>query len=357
LDIDGRLVRIRPPFHSPQGYPINMPPSRPRLARHPALRKATAVIAVLTLLLAGPYVTALAQSQRSNDLAQILDKAKSWGYQLQNVDPDVVAASPYDMVVIDYSRDGTSDTAFTPADLDKMKRKPDGSRRIVLSYLSIGEAEKYRYYWKWYWGWFFGWFAPSWRDRQNTEWRGNYAVRYWEPSWQEIIFSGDNSYLDRIIKAGFDGVWLDKVDEFEFYDEKPDAKALMIAFVSKLAAHARARSAGFLIVPQNGEALLADAAYRAVIDGIGKEDILYGETKDKRPNKAASIAANVAKLKLLTAEGKPVFAVEYLDSPEEIAKARKQLLAYGFVPHFADRALDQMRIGDLPSPNGKPDKK
>jgi hypothetical protein len=52
-----------------------------------------------------------------------------------------------------------------------------------------------------------------------------------------------------------------------------------------------------------------------------------------------------------------VFAVEYLDSPEEIAKARKQLLDYGFIPHFADRGLDQMRIGDLPSPNGKPGKK
>ena len=156
-------------------------------------RKGAAVLAHSRSLLAGLHGTAFrsrsASGRRQSDLARILAAAKSWGYQLQNVDPDVVAASPYDMVVIDYSRDGTSDTAFTPADLEKMKRKPDGSRRIVLSYLSIGEAEKYRYYWKWYWGWFFGWFAPSWRDRQNTEWRGNYAVRYWEPGWQEIIFS------------------------------------------------------------------------------------------------------------------------------------------------------------------------
>ena len=163
----------------------------------------------------------------------LLASAKSWGYQLQDVDPEVIAASPYDMVVIDYARDGTSETAFTPAELETMKKKPDGSRRIVLSYLSIGEAEKYRYYWKWYWGWFFGWLAPSWRDRQNTEWRGNYAVRYWEPGWQDIIVTGRDSYLDRIIKAGFDGVWLDKVDEFEFYDKKPDAPALMIAFVTQ----------------------------------------------------------------------------------------------------------------------------
>lgn len=295
--------------------------------------------------------------QSGSELARTLAAAKSWGYQLQDVDPEVIAASPYDMVVIDYSRDGTSDTAFTPAELDMMKKKPDGGRRIVLSYLSIGEAEKYRYYWKWYWGWFFGWFAPSWRDRQNKEWRGNYAVRYWDPGWQEIIFSGENSYLDRIVKAGFDGVWLDKVDEFEFYEKKPDAQALMIAFVSKLAAHARTRKPGFLVVPQNGEALLSDAAYRGVIDGIGKEDILYGEDKDKQPNRPESIAHNVAQLKLLTAEGKPVFAVEYLDSPQQIAAARKRLLAYGFVPHFADRALDHLRIGDLPDPARQPGKK
>ena len=313
---------------------------------------------LLALVLANVMAPASLRAEPSPpSLARLLASAKSWGYQLQDVDPEVIAASPYDMVVIDYARDGTSETAFTPAELEAMKKKPDGSRRIVLSYLSIGEAEKYRYYWKWYWGWFFGWLAPSWRDRQNTEWRGNYAVRYWEPGWQDIIVTGRDSYLDRIIKAGFDGVWLDKVDEFEFYDKKPDAPALMIAFVTKLAAHARGRKPGFLVVPQNGEELLTDAGYRAIIDGIGKEDILYGETKDKQPNKPQSIAENVAKLKLLTAEGKPVFAVEYLDLPQEIAKARARLLGYGFVPHFAGRDLDALRIGDLPDPAAKPGKK
>ena len=148
------------------------------------------MLAVVFGLLSGAPLVA---QQSASPLARTLAAAKSWGYQLQDVDPDVIAASPYDMVVIDYSRDGTSETVFTPAELETMKRKPDGGRRIVLSYLSIGEAEKYRYYWKWYWGWFFGWFAPSWRDRQNTEWRGNYAVRYWEPGWQEIIVSGETA--------------------------------------------------------------------------------------------------------------------------------------------------------------------
>ena len=72
------------------------------------------------------------RSNRGPQLARTLAAAKSWGYQLQDVDPEVIAASPYDMVVIDYSRDGTSETVFTPAELETMKKKPDGGRRIVL---------------------------------------------------------------------------------------------------------------------------------------------------------------------------------------------------------------------------------
>jgi cysteinyl-tRNA synthetase, unknown class len=283
---------------------------------------------------------------------------KSWGYQLQNVDPDVLAATPYDLLVIDYSRDGSDALALTPQDLARLKVKPDGSRRIVLAYLSIGEAETYRYYWKWYWSWFFGMLAPSWRGPQNAEWRGNYGVRYWRDDWQKIIFAGEDSYLGRIIKAGFDGVYLDKVDEYEAAaKQNPKARADMSAFVTALAARARAAKPGFLIVPQNGEGLLTDRGYRAVIDGLGKEDLLYGEDKGQRRNDAESIKDNVADLKLLLAEHKPVFVVEYLDAPIAIEQARKQLEGYGFVPYFANRALDQLRIGDLPDPKQKVGKK
>jgi cysteinyl-tRNA synthetase len=287
-----------------------------------------------------------------------LSAATSWGYQLQNVDPDALASARYDLFVIDYSRDGSQDGALTADDLRKLKTKPDGSRRIVLSYFSIGEAEKYRYYWKWIWGWSFRLLAPAWVGPQNREWGGNYGVRYWDADWQQIIFTGDDSYLDRIMRAGFDGVYLDKVDEYvDMQKEKPDARALMIELVKAIAARARASKPGFFIVPQNAEALLTDAGYRAAISGLGKEDLLYGETKDKRRNDPKSIEQNTAYLKLLTADGKPVFAVEYLDDAGAIEGARKELLADGFVPHFADRALDMMRIGDLPDPNYKPGKR
>jgi uncharacterized protein (TIGR01370 family) len=93
----------------------------------------------------------------------------------------------------------------------------------------------------------------------------------------------------------------------------------MIAFVKAIAERARVLKPGFLVVPQNAEALLADASYRAVIDGIGKEDLLFGDDVSQQPNDPKSIVSDVARLKLLTAERKPVFVVEYLDAPSHIS--------------------------------------
>jgi uncharacterized protein (TIGR01370 family) len=110
-------------------------------------------------------------------------------------------------------------------------------------------------------------------------------------------------------------------------------------------------------VPQNAEALLADASYRAVIDGIGKEDLLFGDDVSQQPNDPKSIVSDVVRLKLLTADRKPVFVVEYLDAPQEIERARRRLERYGFIPYFADRALDFMRVGDVPAPEHAANKK
>ncbi len=281
------------------------------------------------------------------DAARALAAAQSWGYQLQRIKPESLATIPYDVFVIDYSRDGTDEKALTPAEIAALKRKPDGTRRIVLAYLSIGEAENYRYYWRP--DWETPGLAPPWLAGPNKRWRTNFPVRYWDPDWQAIVFTGEDSYLSRIAAAGFDGVYLDRVDAFqEFENENPAAREQMILFVNSLAAHARVLKPGFLVVPQNAEELLDDAGYRAMIDGIAKEDLLFGDGRPKRPNKPERIADSLGHLEPLRADRKPVFVVEYIDNPDDVAGARKRIEQLGFVPHFADRKLDTMRAADLP---------
>ena len=310
-----------------------------------------ALLLVMVMALARTSPDAGAE-ERTGRLAAVTN----WGYQLQEPRIAHLAGSPHDLLVIDASRDGSDEGAFKAADIAAIKRRPDGGQRIVLAYLSIGEAETYRGYWRWYWGgrWYSRWFgwalAPSWLGPENGEWRGNYAVRYWDPAWQARIL-GPGGHIERIVAAGFDGVYLDKVDSSieRIAKDRPPARDDMREFVRRIATAGRSARPGFLVVPQNGEELLTDEGYVALIDGIAKEDLLYGEFKDKAANPDAAIAGRTALLQRASKQGRTVLAVEYLDDTGRIAAARERLETLGFVPYFADRPLETLRYGDLPA--------
>jgi len=250
---------------------------------------------------------------------------KRWHYQLQNVDPAAIAQSDADMVVIDLAGE---DGHFSRAQVEAMRRKPDGARRIVLAYMSIGEAEDYR----WYWAENEQNGAREWLGQENKRWRGNYAVRFWHPQWQAIILD----YADRIVDAGFDGVYLDRVDIFE---EVGGAEA-MVEFVERIAQHVKARRPGFLVISQNGDALIPNERFRAAIDGFAREDLFYGEQTDGVRNDADSIAESLVRLRLVAAEGKPVFVVEYPKSEAQAQIAWREIGEQNFIGLLAKRALD-----------------
>ena len=107
-----------------------------------------------------------------------------------------------------------NDEEFTALDIITLKTKNNSGTRLVISYMSIGEAENYRYYWKDDWKNN----PPNWLEHENPNWEGNYKVRYWHKEWQSIIYGNDNSYLKKIIDAGFDGVYLDIIDAFEYFE-------------------------------------------------------------------------------------------------------------------------------------------
>ncbi len=266
----------------------------------------------------------------------------SWYYQLQNLDRDLdrIAAVPADLLVVDFSMSqsgGRPMRPFSSEEVARLKQKPDGGRRIVLAYFSIGEAEEYRFYWNPAWKTS----PPDWLIAENCRWPRNHLVRFWHDGWKDIMIRGPKSYLGRIQAAGFDGVYLDRVDVYaDIKDRHPDARADMIAFVAELAATARGRTPGFLVVAQNAEDLLDDQRYRSLLDGLGKEDLLYGLAGTSTRNAPTSIGWSRTRLDALRAEGKPVFVAEYLTQPDQVTKARAELEALGYVGVFPPRALD-----------------
>ncbi|MEA1946772.1 MAG: MJ1477/TM1410 family putative glycoside hydrolase [Thermodesulfobacteriota bacterium] len=233
-----------------------------------------------------------------------------WLYQLQKAEPNEIIKSGFKIAVMDYSRDGTEKNKYSIPEIGKMK----AASIIPICYLSIGEAEEYRYYWRPEWK-----KTPKWLGKENPDWEENYKVKYWHPEWQAIIFS----YLDKIIEQGFSGVYLDIVDGFEYWsdEENPDncfsekeAAEKMITFIKNLSIYARKKAGNdFKVFPQNGERLLDydhDGSYLETISGYGVEDVWYDGITPQLKNE---IAERIAYLKKLIKHNKVVLAVEYVD--------------------------------------------
>ncbi len=207
----------------------------------------------------------------------MLAPVTTWAYQLRQIRFPQIAQSPADLVVIDhaFSAGRRFINEFSPEQIRQIRTKPDGRRRLVLAYLSIGEAERYRFYWKQ--DWFDADKKPAWLGDMNTVWDGNYLVRYWDPDWQRLIFGTPQSYLERIKAAGFDGIHVDRADvHADWKDANPEAEKAMVSFVTNLAQAARANDPYFLVIMQNAEELVAHKAVVDAIDGIAKEDLFYG---------------------------------------------------------------------------------
>jgi len=237
-----------------------------------------------------------------------LSSAQSWCCWLQEPDIGVLAASSYDVLVIDYSYDGSASGEFSASDIAELH----AAGKTVLAYLSIGEAEDYRFYWKSSWrpG------KPGFIADENPDWPGNYAVKYWTAGWWSNAIQ---PYLDRILAAGFDGVYLDGIDAYWWWYEEGGigyrtCANRMVTLVEDIAAYTRASAGeGFIVCPQNGEGILDDASssararWLAAIDAVAAESIYYNFWSEEDQ------AYRLEQLAQYDAAGKRILNLEYVD--------------------------------------------
>jgi cysteinyl-tRNA synthetase, unknown class len=122
---------------------------------------------------------------------------------------DAIAETDFDVLLIDLFFNGKE---LTSDEINRLKYKANGASRLVIAYMNIGSAEKFRYYWKNNWGLH----HPLWIKRKYEGYDDEFWVKFWKPEWQEIIYGNDKSYIKKIIDAGFDGAYLDNVEAYYF---------------------------------------------------------------------------------------------------------------------------------------------
>jgi cysteinyl-tRNA synthetase len=288
-----------------------------------------------------------------------------WLYLIDvDLEPDVVdriAASDYDMVVLDFIPSEEDNTNYPMAEV--VTQLHEGPHpKLLVAYIDIAEAEEYRTYWQA--GWRVG--NPEWIAGDDPDgWAGNFPVAYWHDEWREI-WLGEGGYLQAILDAGFDGVYLDWVEAYS--DENVieiaerdgvDPLQEMIWWVADIADFTRARRPDFIVIGQNAAELAEHDDYLAAIDPPGDCPLPRTDAEvdteayraslsrpcryyfDSDPDSPlhASSEEYLHYLTLAQRQGVPIFTVDYALEPENVAWVYETSRALGFVPFVSSRAL------------------
>lgn len=239
---------------------------------------------------------------------ELIQRSNSWIYDIDfesTDDLEKLSNSNYDVIVVDADD-------VDEEDIKKIRGETD---KLIIAYLSIGQAENYRDYWK------DGWDVnnPAWIASEDSDWEGNYNIKYWSEEWKDIVFGE----MADITSNKFDGVlldiagleyWVSLAEETgeEVADIDPEEK--MITLIEDLSVYAKGWETGFLIIPQNLGFLAGDYAERlqGSIDAVAQEEVFYGyENKDGIETTQAVSLHIISKLKAYKQEKLPIFVVDY----------------------------------------------
>jgi len=261
----------------------------------------------------------------------------NWVYWIDGPRLDEIGRTNFELAVVDYSSDASERGEFTRQQIDFLRHAR--CERRVLAYLSIGEAERHRYYWQP--GWRPG--NPDWIIAEDREWPGDHVIKYWEPAWRRIVFA----YLDRILAQDFDGVYLDWIVTYT----EPHAVGRerdMVNLVLEIARYARAHSRlgdDFGIVVQNAEELGArHPDYLECVTGIAREEAYVRATnRPTSPEERQRIEGYLDRFRERS-RGQLVLTVDYADKRTLINDAYARARLKGYVPYVTDVRLNRLRI-------------
>jgi cysteinyl-tRNA synthetase, unknown class len=296
-----------------------------------------------------------------------LKTVRSFMYQLQNLEQPVaaerLAKSPYDLLVVEPTLTIKGSERFDAKGL-VTRLKAAKPSRLVVAYVDIGEAEKFRVYWE------KAWVRPTRRTRGSPDfllapdpdgWQDDISIAFWDPRWQSN-WLGEKGLIQQIMNAGFDGLYLDWV---EAYSEKRvvtearrqgiDPMKAMVKFIAAIRRRAQEFQPRAVLMAQNAPDILeADATYATLIDGVGFEDTWFRGGADAPwdspkggdiPNNDTGDDSTKARLKQyrkFLRAGIPVFTIDYCLKPENAARVYAEAAREGLIPLVTRVSLERL---------------
>ena len=164
-------------------------------------------------------IPAIVPNENDKDILRLSD-AKNYLYLINPANIrtkrayiKAIAETNFDMITIDLF---FNDEPLTPKDVEQLKRKANGGKRLIISYVNIGAAENWRYYWNRNWQLN----DPIWLKKKYVGYEDEFYVQFWHEEWRNIIYGNPESYVKKILDAGFDGAFLDNIEAYYFLYNK-----------------------------------------------------------------------------------------------------------------------------------------
>ncbi len=319
-----------------------------------------------------PAINGLLLAEDKNPLEILMRKAATWMYQIQALDTEgavaALAATNYPLLVLEPGHNFNDGYPYdTQAIVNALKNTPNGSKRLLLAYIDIGQAEDYRNYWG------DDWIAPTENQAGYPDflvtvdpdgWSGNYPVAYWRQAWKDI-WLGNSGIVATLARFGFDGIYLDWVEAYDdemvmsvAENEGVEPATAMIQFVEELGAAGRSVTPGFLVVAQNAPFLIdvSPARYAAAIDALAVEDTWFHGAGDadwdspgagdlpNRYDDEWSTKNRLIQYQKYQARNIPVFSVDYCISTTNAAQVYTDARTAGLIPLVTRVSLCRLTV-------------
>ncbi|MFC1878850.1 endo alpha-1,4 polygalactosaminidase [Chloroflexota bacterium] len=318
------------------------------------------------------------ETNRRQQLAAVSHWFYNLGFEPDEEDLDTLINSTYDLVVIEPIATDKENRDYPIADLvDSLHNAPHP--KLVIAYIDIGQAEDWRTYWEPDWG--IG--DPDWIVAEDPDgWEGNYPVAYWRDEWRHIWLDGQG-YMQFLIDAGFDGIYMDWVEAYSdenvitaAEEDDVDPEEEIIRWVSDLADFGRSRMPDFLVIAQNAAELVEYDEYVTKIDALAQEQTWFDGSADNDPpgdcplprgeddiesdeyieslspdclrlfeefpdsTLHVSSESYIYFLEMALDKSLVVFTIDYAIQPDNVAWIYQTARQLGFIPFVSERSLD-----------------
>jgi len=260
------------------------------------------------------------ETKKENPKLKILNNEKpikKWAYYLNDINFEKIKNSDFDLVVIDLQKNNKYISKET---ILSLKKKPDGSKRKILAYMSLGYAESYRPYWKKEWNKK----NPKWLGKENKVWKNNFEViDLMNEEWLSIT----KSLINVSIENQFDGILISGLN--------PIRKT--ISFIKEIKNYT---NRSFEIFVQDLESLVNEDDFIYQVDGFVKQGLVY-TTISKEMKEPSVVSKSVEFLNKAKKLNKTVLVIEYV-SGEKWNNAKVIIEAAKYIPYNSNLRLDKL---------------